>query len=128
MIHLNVVKRLEGQHCLQGSDISSVRPCRTWCVRGAGGAGGVGYCSARVLSARFDLPALCIESALSQDVRCVLASSTSAIEFDLVTLNYTNFFRQYLFRLLVLCWTLFYICVCLVFLFIVVTVKELDEK
>lgn len=36
-------------------------------VRGAGG----GYCSARVLSARFDLPALCIDGPRSADVRRV---------------------------------------------------------
>lgn len=37
-------------------------------ARGSGAGGGGRYCSARVLSTRFDLPALCIGAARSQDV------------------------------------------------------------
>lgn len=45
-------------------------------ARAAGrGEGGGGYCSARVLSARFDLPALCVGGARSRDVHYVPISN-----------------------------------------------------
>lgn len=78
------------------------------------GAGGVGYCSARVLSARFDLPALCIESARPQDVhRVSSASSSSTIAFDLKTLHellYLQFFILFIGFVLNCCFIIVFFC------------------
>lgn len=101
-------KAFEGRHCSQGSDIRSVRPCRTW--RGAGGGG---YCSARVLSARFDLPALCTDGPRSSDVRASIQFSN----FERCRSRDELFPRtnSYCVWTIVLCFV-FYLCV-LVFFF-----------